>query len=93
MGHHREVQPQSGTCRVSCSLIMRWSEHFKQLLNRSSSIDPSVIEQIPSRPLHMELNDPPMKDEVAGSIAELQCGKSAGPNGFRLKFSKQVVSR
>ncbi|KAL8578271.1 hypothetical protein ACOMHN_005662 [Nucella lapillus] len=60
----------------------RWSEHFEQLLNRPSSIDPSVIEQIPSRPLHMELDDPPTKDEVAGAIAQLQCGKSAGPDGI-----------
>ncbi|KAL8601008.1 hypothetical protein ACOMHN_030665 [Nucella lapillus] len=27
-------------------------------------------EVIPSRPLHMELDDPPKKDEVAGPIAE-----------------------
>ncbi|KAL8578931.1 hypothetical protein ACOMHN_001893 [Nucella lapillus] len=44
----------------------RWSEHFGQLLNRSSSIDPSVIEQIQSRSLQMELDDPPTKDKVAG---------------------------
>ncbi|KAL8614141.1 hypothetical protein ACOMHN_026358 [Nucella lapillus] len=30
----------------------------------------------------MELDDPPTKDEVAGAIAELQCGKSAGPDGI-----------
>ncbi|KAL8610626.1 hypothetical protein ACOMHN_006345 [Nucella lapillus] len=60
----------------------RWSEKFEQLLNRPSSIDPSVIEQIPSRPLHMELDDPPTKDEVAGAIAQLQCAKSAGPDGI-----------
>ncbi|KAL8584674.1 hypothetical protein ACOMHN_002403 [Nucella lapillus] len=60
----------------------RWSEHFEQLLNRPSSIDPSVIEQIQSRPLQMELDDPPTKDEVAGAIAYLQCGKSAGPDGI-----------
>ncbi|KAL8558152.1 hypothetical protein ACOMHN_012813 [Nucella lapillus] len=26
------------------------------------------------------LDDPPTKDEVAGAIAEMQCGKSAGPD-------------
>ncbi|KAL8594800.1 hypothetical protein ACOMHN_047517 [Nucella lapillus] len=60
----------------------RWSEHFEQLLNRPSSIDPSIIEQIQSRPLQMELDDPLTKDEVARAIAQLQCGKSAGPDGI-----------
>ncbi|KAL8585003.1 hypothetical protein ACOMHN_043639 [Nucella lapillus] len=60
----------------------RWSEHFEQLLSRPSSIAPSVIEQIQSRPLQMELDDPPTKDEVARAIAQLQCGKSAGPDGI-----------
>ncbi|KAL8581920.1 hypothetical protein ACOMHN_010294 [Nucella lapillus] len=58
----------------------RWSEHFEQLLNRPSSIDPNVIEQIQSRPLQMELDDPPTNDGVARAIAQLQCGKSAGPD-------------
>ncbi|KAL8584287.1 hypothetical protein ACOMHN_014706 [Nucella lapillus] len=65
------------------AINQRWSQHFEQLLNRPSSIDPSVIEQIPPRPLHMELDDPPTKDEVAGPIAELRCGKSAGPAVFK----------
>ncbi|KAL8564195.1 hypothetical protein ACOMHN_017464 [Nucella lapillus] len=30
----------------------------------------------------MELDDPPTKDEVAKAIAQLQCGKSAGPDGI-----------
>ncbi|KAL8590220.1 hypothetical protein ACOMHN_010415 [Nucella lapillus] len=30
----------------------------------------------------MELDDPLTKDEVAGAIAQLQCGKSAGPDGI-----------
>ncbi|KAL8561903.1 hypothetical protein ACOMHN_046693 [Nucella lapillus] len=30
----------------------------------------------------MELDYPPTKDEVAGVIAQLQCGKSAGPDGI-----------
>ena len=60
----------------------RWWEHFKQLLNRSSSTYFHVIEEIPVRPLHMELDGPPTEDEVREAIDELQCGKSAGPDGI-----------
>ncbi|KAL8590537.1 hypothetical protein ACOMHN_010973 [Nucella lapillus] len=69
------------------AINQRWSEHFEQLLNRPSSIDPSVIEQIQSRPLHMELDDPPTKDEVAGAIAELQCG---GPAAAYQSYSRAL---
>ena len=58
-----------------------WDDQ-KQLLNRPSSIDPSATEEIPARPLHMELDDPPMEDELRKVIVELECGKSAGPDGI-----------
>ena len=72
----------------------RWSEHSKQLLNRSSSTDPNVIEEIPARPLHMEFDDPPTEDDVKETTDECQCGKSAGPDGILPAFFlKQMVRR
>ena len=67
----------------------RWSEHFEQLLNRPSSIDPSVIETIPARPLDLELDDPPTELEVEKAITELQCGKAAGPDGIPPEVFKE----
>ena len=60
----------------------RWSEHFEQLLNRPSSVDPSAIEDIATRPLRLELDELPTQEEVVKAISELQCGKSAGPDGI-----------
>ena len=73
---------QGGCLTDNEAINKSWAEHFKLLLNRSSSIDPSVIEEIPARPLHMELNDPPTEGEVREAIDELRCGKSAGPDGI-----------
>ncbi|XP_044182761.1 uncharacterized protein LOC122963391 [Acropora millepora] len=60
----------------------RWSEHFEQLLDRPSSIDPSVIEELPERPLCTDLDDLPTENKVEEAIKELQCGKAAGPDGI-----------
>ena len=70
----------------------RWSEHFEQLLNRPSSIDPSVIEEIPERPLCTELDDLPTENEVEEAIKELQCGKAADPMAFHPKYLKLAAS-
>jgi hypothetical protein len=64
------------------AISKRWSEHFEQLLNRPSSVDPSAIEEIPLRTVRLELDSPPTEKEVADAISELQCGKSAGPDGI-----------
>ncbi|XP_068713001.1 uncharacterized protein [Montipora foliosa] len=44
--------------------------------------DPSVIEEIPERPLCTELDDLPTENEVEEAIKELQCGKAADPDGI-----------
>ncbi|KAL8561524.1 hypothetical protein ACOMHN_057218 [Nucella lapillus] len=55
----------------------------KQVMHNIKLPDPLTQRlNIQSRPLQMELDDPPTKDEVAGAIAQLQCGKSAGPDGI-----------
>ena len=79
---HRSAAPiwklQGDLLADNEAINTRWSERFAQLFNRSSSIDPSAVGEVPARPLHTELDDTPTEDEVREAIDELQCGKSAG---------------
>ena len=64
----------------------------QNLLYRRTS-DPNIIEDIPARPLQMELDDPSTEDEARETTNELQCDKSAGPMAFHMKCLKQMVRR
>ena len=60
----------------------RFSEHFEQLLNRPSSIDPNAINDIPQRKINEQLGVLPTEEEVIEAIDELQSDKAAGPDGI-----------
>ena len=60
----------------------RFSEHFEQLLNRPSSIDPNALNDIPPRTVNEQLDDLPTEEEVTKAIDELQSGKAAGSDGI-----------
>ena len=57
----------------------RWADYFKQLLNKSSSFDPYVTEEILLTSLHLELVDSPTENEQRESMDQLQSCKPAGP--------------
>ena len=46
------------------SINARWREHFSTLLNRPSTVDPTVLDQIPKKPMITSLDLPPTIDEV-----------------------------
>ena len=60
----------------------RFAEHFEQLLNRPSAIDPEAINEIPARKVNNQIDELPTVSEVSKAINELQSGKAAGPDGI-----------
>ena len=56
----------------------RWKEHFSQLLNRPSSVDPTVLDPISQRALIEDRDDPPSLDEVRKAIKHMSNGKAPG---------------
>ena len=53
----------------------RWKDHFSQLLTRQSSVDPTVLDQIPQRAVIEELDDCPSSYEVRHAIKQMTNGK------------------
>ena len=70
-------------------ILNRWTEHFDMLLNRSSSIDQTAIDDIAQRPLIEALADPPTETEVVKAIQQLQPGKAPGPDGIPPEVFKE----
>ena len=64
------------------TILQRWAEHFSQLLNRPSSIDEQVTQDIPQRPVIKHLDDPPTAAETVKAISQLQAGKAPGPDSI-----------
>ena len=69
-------------------LLERWSEHFSSLLNRSSTVDPNALNQIPKRPLLEELDTPPDLQEIKKAIAQTSSGKASGKDNIPAEIYK-----
>ena len=70
------------------SILNRWKEHFDELLNRESNIDPSFIDKIPQREMKLILNEPPSLDEVNNAIDALKLRKAPGKDGITSEMLK-----
>ena len=70
------------------SINVRWKEHFSTLLNRPSTVDPTVLDQIPQKPVITSLDLPPTIDEVSKAIRQTSLGKSPGVDGIPVEIFK-----
>ena len=68
----------------------RWKEHFSQLLNRPSSVDPTVLHQIPRRAVIEELDDCPSLHEVRNASKQMTNGKASGRDGISAEIFKAL---
>uniref|UniRef100_K7EX84 Uncharacterized protein n=1 Tax=Pelodiscus sinensis TaxID=13735 RepID=K7EX84_PELSI len=74
--------------RDKAGINNRWKEYFSHLLNRSSSVDQSALEQIPQKPTLEDLGDPPFIDEVRKAIRQMSCGKASSKDGIPAELYK-----
>ncbi|CAI9730816.1 Hypothetical predicted protein [Octopus vulgaris] len=52
-------------------ITKRWAEHFSNVLNRESTVDQEVIDNLPQKPTIENLADSPSMSEVEKAIKQL----------------------
>ena len=72
------------------SINLRWRGHFSTLLNRPSTVDPTVLHDIPQKPVITGLDLPPTIDEVVKAIKQTSSGKSHGMDGIPAETFKSA---
>ena len=80
--------------------LERWTAHFSQLLNKTSSVEDQAIEHMPQRPLIHTLDGLPTNAETVKAIEQLPSGKAPGLDGIPSEifkaggeaFTEQLVS-
>ena len=72
------------------SINARWREHFSTLLNRPSTVDPTVLDQIPQKPVITSLDLPLTIDEVSKAIKQVSWGKSPVKDGTPAEIFKSA---
>ena len=72
------------------SINERWREHFSTLLNRPSTVNPTVLDQIPQKPVITSLDLPSTIYEVSKAIKQTSSGKSPGMDGISAEIVKST---
>ena len=70
------------------SINARWREHFSQLLNRPSTVDPAALDLIPQQPTVDSLDLPPTLEEMVKAINQTSSGKAPGMDGLPAELFK-----
>ncbi len=75
----RVVKDETGEiCTTAAAQCQRWHRHFSHVLNVPSSLNLTVLDSIPQRPVHDELDAFPSQSELQVAIDHLRNGKAAG---------------
>ena len=66
----------------------RWAVDFCNLLNRPSTVDSTVIHQIPQQPFLSELDMPPSTDEIKKAISQTNSERASGKDTIPAEIYK-----
>ncbi|KAM6958857.1 rho guanine nucleotide exchange factor 2-like [Aplochiton taeniatus] len=84
------VSPRSESPRDNEAINTRWREHFQKLLNRNTTADLEVINQISQRPVRGGMEEPPSVAEAQDAVRSLKNNKAARPDGIAAEILKGV---
>ena len=74
-------KPSGEVCVGREESLLRWQDHFRQVLNIRSSFLDDVINEVPDHPIDESLDAPPYEDEVLEALERTKSGKAGGKNG------------
>lgn len=60
----------------------RWVEHFSELLNMTTDIDETVLDELSELPINESLDQPITEKEIDTALKNTKLGKSPGPDGI-----------
>ena len=63
-------------------ILARWAEYLQNLLDKTRTTDPGFLDDLPTLPIILKLDDPPSFDEVVKAILSLRDNKAAGPGNI-----------
>ena len=79
--HH--VRSTDGVLIKNKELILKgWAEYLQNLLNKVHTTDPDFLDDLPTLPIILKLDDPPSFNEVERAILRLKDNKAAGPDNI-----------
>ena len=61
-------------------ILIRWAEHFNELLNNRTTSDHNVLTDLPILPIIPDLDSPPTLEEVSEAVQGLKPRKAPGPD-------------
>ncbi|CAH1259012.1 PKD1L3 [Branchiostoma lanceolatum] len=81
-GANFPVRSEDGETLITeiSAILARWAEHYRQLLNRPSEVDDTILDNIPRLPVMESLDNLPTLEEVQASLNSLKYNKAAGPD-------------
>ena len=70
------------------SIMQRWNEYFKDLLNRPSSVSMESLAKVQQKPIQEHLANPLTLLEVRAAIQAMKSNKAPGPDGIPAEIWK-----
>ena len=58
------------------AILQRWSEHFESLFSDQRTVQESSLAKIPQVNVKLELDGPPIREEIKKATMQLKVGKS-----------------
>ena len=71
------------------AILQRWSEYFEGLFSDQRTAQESSLAKIPQAEVKLEVNDPPIREEIRKATMQLKVGKSPGINGVPAEVYQQ----